>query len=172
MPPVRVARTGTPQAIASSAARPKDSLSLGRRKRSAAARRGSISARSPRKATFPATPRRRASSSALGRSGPSPTRTSRAGRRSFTFAKTRTTSMRRFTGRKLETCISTASPGSARRSWKPAVQPGRKRSRSTKFGMRRMARFGLKTLIVSSTSHWETAVTPSLLSMAWRVVRR
>src|SRR5437588_8728447 len=78
LPPTSVASTGRPLAIASSKAFEKPSVSEGRRKRSAAARRGRGSSSSPAKTTLPARPRRPARPSRAARSGPSPTRVSSA----------------------------------------------------------------------------------------------
>ena len=88
-PPTREAMTGTPHDIASSAARPKLSVSLGSRKRSASrSTSGSSAAR-------PGTPRRRETraprpaASMRARSGPSPTRQQPRGRAARTSREDR-----------------------------------------------------------------------------------
>ena len=63
---------GAPQAIASSAARPNDSVCEGSRKRSVACKRSATVSIRPRNRTSSSTPRSRASRSASARSGPSP----------------------------------------------------------------------------------------------------
>ncbi len=112
----REATTGTPQAIASSAARPKLSVSLGSRKTSASRRTPGRSTCSPRNSTSAARPsaatwrldarrardRRRRGAAAPG----APARTR---------AKTSTTSSTRLSGRKFETWTSTGDRGSAAR---------------------------------------------------------
>src|SRR5947199_234334 len=95
--------TGTPHAIASSAASPKDSLCDGSRNRSAQRRMSPTSSTFPKKRTSLASPSRSTSVWAPSRSGPSPTRTSVAGTARRTPAKTRITSAIRLTGRKFET---------------------------------------------------------------------
>src|SRR2546429_198569 len=112
-PPTALARTGTAHAIASSAARPNDSVSEGSRKRSLPRRISATSSTLPRKRTSRRSSRRSTSCSAASRSGPSPTSTSVAGSWRRTPAKTRTTSVTRLTGRKFETWTRTLWPGGA-----------------------------------------------------------
>src|SRR6266404_4836357 len=112
-PPTALARTGTAHAIASSAARPNDSVSDGNRKRSLPRRISATSSTLPRKRTSRRSSRRSTSCSAVSRSGPSPTSTSVAGSWRRTPAKTRTTSVTRLTGRKFETWTRTLWPGGA-----------------------------------------------------------
>ena len=108
-PPPRAARRlgwprrATPQAIASSAARPNDSVCEGSRKRSLACSSDATESSRPRNRTSPLTSRSRASFSASTRSGPSPIITSVAGIARRIRANTRTTSLTRFTSRKFET---------------------------------------------------------------------
>src|ERR1700679_3419285 len=78
-PPTRVAMAGTQQAMASSAARPKDSSSEGMSMRSERARSSLTFSCLPTKSTRSATPRRMARNSAAGRAGPSPIMSGRAG---------------------------------------------------------------------------------------------
>ncbi len=99
-----------PLDIASRATRPNDSCSLGSRRRSAQANNSATVSSLPKKQTSSATPNSSATSMAVFRSGPSPTRTRRAGRCSRIRAYTRTTSAIRLTFRKFEICITIFSP--------------------------------------------------------------
>jgi hypothetical protein len=109
-PPARLATTGTPQASASSAERPNDSLALGSRNRSAPASSGATASSLPRKCTERCTSSVRASCSASTRSGPSPTMNSTLGTSALMRANVWTTSRTRFTGRMFDTCMITRRP--------------------------------------------------------------
>ena len=136
-PPTREAITGTPQDIASSAARPKLSVSLGSRKRSASRRTPGRSTRSPRNCDVGRRGRARAPGRDAWRSGPSPTRR-KAGR-----------AARRAGARRRDDVVDAleraevrdvhdrpAAPATARASGAGAA---RKRSVSTKLGMTSIA---------------------------------
>ena len=112
-PPAAVPMTGTPQAIASRAARPNDSASEGRSMRRAAGRIVSIAATLPRNVVRSANPA--LPGQALGQRAIRTVADQEQARRhpALDASKIPSTSRIRLTGRKFETCTSRASPGRA-----------------------------------------------------------
>ena len=170
MPPASEATTGTPHAIASSAASPNDSSDDGSRKTSPAPITPSIGETLPRNSTRCAIPASRTKRSANGRSGPSPTIARCAGTRSFTCRKISSTSRMRLTGRKLDACTRSGAPSGERRRRCAAAKSASQRSGSTKFGITSTSRVTPSNSCVSSASDRETAVTASARSMPRRTI--
>ena len=125
-PPTLVAIAGTSHAIASSAARPKDSSWLGKSMRSEIASFSCTLSCLPRKLTRFSSPRRRTCHSAAERSGPSPIIINRAGTSFCTRSKISITSPIRFTGRKFDRWTSIFSSGSANMERSALMSLGRR----------------------------------------------
>ena len=134
-PPVFDEITGTSQAMASRAAKPKLSFSEGIKNKSATDKTSSIASSFPTKRT--SSPRfiSRLSCSIGPRSGPSPTSNSLLGICVFSFAKTLIISSIRFTFRKLDVCTKSFSSFGQMMRLKCSLGCFLKRSKSTKFGI-------------------------------------
>ena len=142
--------TGTPHAIASSAARPNDSESEGRSITFATGSTVSTAATFPRKVADPSNPSWRARRSAADRSGPSPIIRRRAGVLRRIRSKAFNTSGTLLTGRKFETWTTAASPSLTSVRAYAEAPSGEYRFGSMKFGIVSIDLRGASSRIVTS----------------------